>query len=127
MSAPLSQHPDPKDLANLARERLGRKKTQRIFDHCKECPECAELLLETVRSQPIAGERLTLSKWNWISIAILILSLVAVVLAMLWFLNSRSRPGLFGLEGQLPADFAETVWAEAPVAWFEDAFTLPLR
>ena len=123
MSPPRSQHPDPKDLANLAQERLGRKKTQRIFDHCKECPECAELLLETVRSQPIAGERLALSKWNWISIAVLILSLIAVVVAMRWFLNSRSRPGPLSLEGALPADFAETVYAEAPVAWFEDAFT----
>ncbi len=123
MSTPQSRHPDPKDLANLAQERLGRKKTQRILDHCKDCPECAELLLETVRSQPIPGERLALSKWNWISIAVLILSLIAVVVAMLWFLNSTSRPGALGLEGQLPADFAETVYAEAPVAWFEDAFT----
>ena len=109
MNTAQSRHPDRKDLANLAKERLSRKKTQRILDHCKECPACADVLLEMVRSQPIAGERLVLSKWNWFSIAVLILSLIAVVVAMFWLLNSASRPGAFGLEGELPADFAETV------------------
>ena len=118
-----SQHPHSNDLTNLAQERLGRKKTERILDHCKECPECADRLLEVVRSQPIERERLSLSKWNWISIVVLLASLIAVVLAMFWFLNRASGRRPSDLGGRMPADFAETVYAEVPATWFEDVFT----
>jgi len=30
-----SRHPDLKDLTNLAWERLSKKKTQRLLNHCK--------------------------------------------------------------------------------------------
>ena len=50
MSALDSWHPDSKDLANLAKERLSQKEAQYILDHCKECRECADKLLETIRS-----------------------------------------------------------------------------
>ena len=93
MSAPQTPHPAASDLANLAQEKLGRKKTQRILDHCRDCPECADLLLEAVRAQPLAGERPTLSKWNWISIGIFVVALVVVVVVMLWLLRSVSQRG----------------------------------
>ena len=98
MSPPNTRHPDPTDLANLAREKLGRKKTQRILDHCKECPDCAEQLLEAVREQPLAEGRPLLSKWNWISIGVLIVALLAVVAALWWILRSASRPPAAGFE-----------------------------
>ena len=93
MSTSQDSHPDPKELSNLAQERLGKKKTRRILEHCKECPQCADLLLEAVRSQPLIGDRPRLSKWNWISIFVLVLSLISVVVALFWFLNSISRAG----------------------------------
>lgn len=93
MSTSQDPHPDPKELSNLAQERLGKKKTRRILEHCKECPQCADFLLEAVRSQPLVGDRPRLSKWNWISIFVLALSLISVVVALFWFLNSISRAG----------------------------------
>ncbi len=50
-------HPDPIDLTNLAQEKLGRKKTQRVLDHCRECPRCADQLLEAAREQPLTMPR----------------------------------------------------------------------
>ena len=89
MSLPTTPHPDPADLESLARERLGRKKTQRVLDHCKECPDCAERLLEAVREQPLDTHRVTLSMWNWISIGLLLLTLPAVV-AVLWWISRNA-------------------------------------
>jgi hypothetical protein len=98
MSPPTTPHPHPNDLANLAREKLGRKKTQRLLDHCKECPDCAEQLLEAVREQPLATGRPALSKWNWISIGVLIVALLAVVAALWWVLRSASQAPATGFE-----------------------------
>lgn len=98
MSPATTPHPDSTDLANLAREKLGRKKTQRLLDHCKECPDCAELLLEAVREQPLATVFPALSKWNWISIGVLIVTLLAVVAALWWILRSASRLPTTGFE-----------------------------
>jgi hypothetical protein len=89
MSPPNSPHPDPADLDNLARERLGRKKTQRVLDHCKECPDCAERLLDAVRKQPLDTPRVALSMWNWISIGLLLLTLPAIV-AVLWWISRNA-------------------------------------
>lgn len=118
-----SWHPGPKDLVNLAKERLSVKKTQDILDHCKGCQECTDILLATVRSQSITGERRVLSKWNWISTATLALSLIALVVTTFWLLGNTSRSGWFSLEGEIPVDFYETIYTEAPTTWFEDAFT----
>ena len=120
MNTPPSPHPDPKDLRNLAREKLGKIKTQRILDHCKECPPCADLLLDAVRNQE-PRERPPLSRWNWISIVLFAVTLVAVVATMIWFLRTASRSSPFVGEVPLP-DLAETVLAETPPTWFEDAF-----
>jgi hypothetical protein len=98
MSPPTPVHPDQTDLANLAREKLGRKKTERILEHCKECPDCAEQLLEAVREQPFATGSPTLSKWNWISIAVLIVALLAVVAALFWILRGVSPSPATGFE-----------------------------
>lgn len=86
------RHPSSVDLANLASEKLGRKKTQRIIEHCKGCPECADRLLDVVSRQPAGGEKMRLSKWNWISIAILVLSLLAVFGLMVWLLRGATPP-----------------------------------
>lgn len=85
-------HPDDRDLLNLARERLGKKKTQRIFDHCKECPACADRLLEAVRNHGETKDRAPLSRGNWISIGLFVASIIAVIAAMLWFLRSAAQP-----------------------------------
>jgi len=98
MSTSQDPHPDPKELSNLAQERLGKKKTRRILEHCKECPQCADFLLEAVRSQPLVGDRPRLSKWNWISIGVLIVTLLAVVAALWWILRSASRLPTTGFE-----------------------------
>lgn len=96
MSSPTTPHLDPTDLANFAEEKLGRKKTQRVLDHCKECPDCAEQLLEAVRERPLASQRLALSMWNWISIGLLIVALLAVVAAFWWISTNASRPPATG-------------------------------
>jgi hypothetical protein len=117
---PTSPHPSAEDLANLAREELGRKKTQRILDHCRECPECAELLLEAVSNQPMSRERISLSKWNWISIIILVVALIAVFGLLLWLLRGAAPP-----PPEAPASVelaAETVYRETPRSWFEALF-----
>lgn len=120
MSSAQTPHPDTKDLANLAGERLGRKKTQRILDHCKECPDCAERLLEIVRTLP-PSERRPPSRWTWISIVLFAVALIVTVATMIGLLRSISRPSPFVGEAPAP-DLAETLVAESPATWFEDAF-----
>ncbi|MGD8815778.1 MAG: hypothetical protein PVJ51_01240 [Acidobacteriota bacterium] len=113
-------HPSAADLVNLAREELGRKKTQRILEHCKRCPACAELLLDAVNNQPFEGERLRLSKWNWISIGVLLAAVIGVFALLLWLLAGAGRsPRQF--ENVEPA--AETLYSEQPESWFEALFT----
>ena len=123
MSALDSWHPDSKDLANLAKERLSQKEAQYILDHCKECRECADKLLETIRSQPIVGERRLVKKQNWMRAATLTFFLAAAILATHWFLEDNSRSGQFAIEPKSLPDLSETIYAEEPSTWFEDAFT----
>ena len=123
MSALDSWHPDSKDLANLAKERLNQKEAQYILDHCKECRECADKLLETIRSQPIVGERRLVKKQNWMRAATLTFFLAAAILATHWFLEDNSSSGQFAIEPKSLPDLSETIYAEEPSTWFEDAFT----
>lgn len=113
-------HPTPQDLANLAAEKLGAKKTQRILDHCKECPACADALLEAVSNRPISHQRLKLSKWNWISIGVMIVAIVALFGVMLWLLLDASRqpPELDEPAGPI----GEVVYDERGYGWFETLF-----
>lgn len=90
MSEPTILHPDAQDLLNLAQEKLGKKKSQRILDHCKDCPACADALLEAVREHAPKGERQPITRWQWISIGLFIVALVAVVVAMVWFVRSAA-------------------------------------
>jgi len=67
------------------------------------------------------GERLPLSRWNWISIVLFAVALIAVVATMVWFLRSVSQSSPF--VGDAPGqDLTETVHSESPPTWFEDAF-----
>ncbi len=117
------QHPDPKDLVNLAREQLGRKKTQRILDHCKKCPECADRLLEAVREQPIDPTPVKLSRWSWISLAVLVLTIIAIVVMVFWILRGARVGDSLDPDLTPPVDVGEAVHTEAPTGWLEDAFT----
>jgi len=123
MSALDSWHPDSKDLANLAKERLSQKEAQCILDHCKECRECSDKLLETIRSQPIVGERRLVKKQNWMRAATLTFFLAAAILATHWFLEDDLRSLQFAIEPQSFPDLSETIYVEEPSTWFEDAFT----
>ena len=91
MSPPTTPHLDPTDLANFAQETLSRKKTQRILDHCKQCPACADQLMEAVREQTPATP-LKLTTWNWISIGFLVVWLFAMIAAFWWLSGSTAQP-----------------------------------
>ncbi len=91
MSPPTTPHLDATDLANFAQEKLSRKKTQRILDHCKRCPGCANKLMEAVREQT-PPTPLKLTKWNWISIGFLIVWLFAMVAGVWWLSRSTVQP-----------------------------------
>ena len=92
----MNGHPTAADFTNMALEKIGKKKSQRIIEHCKECPECADRLLEAVREAPLEREPFRLSKWNWISIVLLVASLIAVFGALVWFLGSAGDQALPG-------------------------------
>ena len=93
---PASSHPSAADFANMAAERLGKKKYDRIIEHCKNCPECADKLLQAVRDAPMERQPLKLSKWNWISIGLLVISLAAVFAALVWFLGGAAGQAVPG-------------------------------
>ncbi len=90
---PPTSHPHPADLLKLAQEKLGRKRTQRVLDHCKGCRACADELLELVSAQPLPAGRPVLNKWNWISLALLFV-MVLGALAIFWWVarNAVSPP-----------------------------------
>ena len=100
-------HPTERDLINYARDELGRYKKFRIIEHCKECPECADRLIEAARDHGPEPEPFRLSKWNKISIVVMIAALLAVAFGMWWLLSSvgQSAPGLLD---QPPVDGAPT-------------------
>jgi len=81
-------HPSDQDLVNYAHDELGRYKKYRIIEHCKECPECAERLIEAAREHGPEPEPFRLSKWNKISIVVMVVALLAVAFGMYWLLSS---------------------------------------
>ncbi len=81
-------HPNDQDMVNYARDELGRYKKFRIIEHCKECPECAERLIEAAREHGPEPEPFRLSKWNKISIVVMLVALLAVAFGMYWLLSS---------------------------------------
>jgi len=94
----MSSHPDPQDLLNLARDQLGKKKSQRILDHCRECPPCADALLEVVRDQAPEGARPPMTRWQWVSIILFIVALVVVVVLMVWFVRGAAQTRPFDVD-----------------------------
>jgi hypothetical protein len=79
----MSDHPEPSDFLNFAREKLGKKKQDRIIAHCKECPDCADRLLEVVRAHGADAKPLRLRWWNWVSIGLILVVIAAIVVAAL--------------------------------------------
>ena len=104
-----ARHPDATDLLNLARQQLGTKKSQRILDHCKECPPCADQLLELVREHAPAPEKRPLSWWNWASIVLFVVALGALAVTMVWFLRSVAQTTPFDIP---PAETPSTAPGE---------------
>ena len=82
------EHPSERDLINYACDELGRYKKFRIIEHCKECPECADRLIEAAREHGPEPEPFKLSKWNKISIVVMVVALLAVAFGMWWLLSS---------------------------------------
>ena len=83
----LMSHPDPEDLARVAQEKLGRKRTERVYKHCRTCQPCADQLLNLVSDQVRPAGRPLLTMWNWVSLAVL----AAIVLGAIGFLSWTSR------------------------------------
>ena len=88
-------HPDERDLINLAREQLGRKKRERILEHCRGCRPCADSLIDLVREHGPPPAPMRLTRWHKISIALLVASLLALVLVTaFWVRTARRGVGL---------------------------------
>jgi hypothetical protein len=81
----------PSDFVNFAEEKLGKKKQDRILEHCRECQDCADRLLEAVRDHGLEGKPVRLRWWNWVSIG-LIASVVLLILLLALFGRSCATP-----------------------------------
>ena len=76
-------HLESSDLLNFAQEKLGKKKQERILEHCKGCQDCADQLLETVRDHGLDAKPVRLRWWNWVSIGLIVAVILLIVLAAL--------------------------------------------
>lgn len=102
-------HPEDRDLVNFARDRLGERKKERILAHCRECPECADRLLEATRVHAPPPAPLKLTRWNKIWLGALLVSLLLLVVMFFVLLRGIRPP-----EPQLPPmDGQEEVAPEA--------------
>ena len=77
------KHLEPTDFLNFAQERLGKKKQERILEHCKECRDCADKLLEAVRDHGLEAKPVRLRWWNWLSIGLIVAVILLIVIAAL--------------------------------------------
>ena len=77
-------HLESSDLLNFAQEKLGKKKQERILEHCKECQDCADRLLEAVRDRGLEAKPVRLRWWNWVSIGFILAVLLLIVFAALF-------------------------------------------
>ncbi len=80
-------HMTEQDLVNFARDELGERKKARIIAHCKECPPCADRLIEAAREHAPDPGPIKLSRWNKISLIAMVVALIAIVLGMFWFVR----------------------------------------
>lgn len=83
-------HPSDRDLINFAHENLGARKQNKILAHCRQCPQCADRLIDATRQHAPDPGPFKLSRWNKLSILFLILMLLATLGGMVWFLNQLS-------------------------------------
>jgi len=106
--APRDDHPSERDLLNFARDELGEVRKDRIIQHCRQCPRCAERLIELTREHAPDPGPLRLSRFQKISILLLVLSLVAAFGGLMWTLRQvAQQPEVpAGPEMPLPGDAA---------------------
>ena len=71
----------------MAQEKLGRKRTERVYEHCRTCQPCAGQLLALVSDRARSEELPLLTAWNWVSLAVL----AAIVVGAVGFFNWASR------------------------------------
>lgn len=98
----MNGHPNERDLANFARDALGEVKKRRILAHCRECPPCADRLIEATREHAPPPGPIRLTRWNKISLAALAVALVALVATLVLLMRSLRAPEL--LEPSAPVE-----------------------
>ncbi len=86
-------HLSESDLVNFGRDELGDRKKARIIAHCKECPPCADRLIEAAREHAPHPGPIKLSRWNKISLVAMVVALIAMVLGMFWFFRQLGDVG----------------------------------
>ena len=96
MPTTFTPHPSERDLINVARDEIGAKKKERIFAHCRECATCADRLIELTREHAPDPGPIKLTRWHKFSIALFVVTLIAVVVGMVWFLRTLPGPQPFG-------------------------------
>lgn len=85
-------HLTERDLVNFARDELGEAKKRRMLEHGRACPACADKLIEAAREHAPPPGPLRLSRANKISLAALVVALVALIVAMFWFMRQVGQP-----------------------------------
>ena len=85
-------HPQDRDIINFATDRLGEHKKGKILAHCRECPTCADRLIEATREHAPAPGPIKLSRWNKISLVALALALAILVVTLVMLVRSLEAP-----------------------------------
>lgn len=109
----MERHPEQRELVNYARDALREQKKQRILEHCRGCPECAERLIEAVREHGPDPGPIRLTRWNKISLAALALALIVLVVTFVLLIRGLGRstppmPETDGDEQSSPGQAAES-------------------
>lgn len=124
------RHPDERDLINLAREELGSRKSERILAHCRNCPPCADRLLELVREHAPPPGPLRLSRWQKFSIVLFVVTLVLLVVLLVWWIRALPEQldaGIPPTPESPPAEEAEASPSTGPEARLEPGGAVPGR
>lgn len=79
------------DLVNFARDQLGERKKDKILAHCKQCDWCAERLIDATREHAPDPAPFKLTRFQKISIAVMIIALIASVAGMVWFFRQLGQ------------------------------------
>ncbi len=97
-------HLSESDLVNFGRDELGERKKARIIAHCKECPPCADRLIDAAREHAPDPGPIKLSRWNKISLVAMVVALIAIVLGMFWFFRQLGDMGRIPPTMETPND-----------------------